>query len=152
MENKPAEEFSQEEEIFALPEESLPQEELPFQNEEDFSQEEKSIAFWILQKGIALSPQQSLRFLKAAENNQCTQEIIDALTVKILFDKNITTEQIGDLSYELPTISNEEIMSYLNQAIQTAKSRLELWREMPRDTNARFFYSNLKRVDWSQDE
>ena len=118
----------------------------------EFSQEEKEIAFWMLQNGFAVTPMQALRFMKAARENDCTDEVSNAFTIKILLDRGLATESFGNLENEIPIVTNEEIMGALNHAISTAKHRIEMWKEVPRDTNARFFYSNLKRVEWDKDE
>lgn len=118
----------------------------------EFSKEEKEIAFWLLQNGFAATPMQALRFMKSARENDCNQEVSDAFTIKILLDRGFETESFGDLSNEIPVVTNEDIMNALNRAIGTAKHRIEMWKEVPRDTNARFFYSNLRHVDWNKDE
>ena len=110
--------------------------------------EEKELAFWLVKNGWATSAPQGLRFVRSAAAGECTEEMMDALSMKVLFEKGLEPFAINDLSKGLPEVQDDEILNILKQALQDAEKMIEYWHVHPSDTNAKFFRMSLKDVDW----
>ena len=113
--------------------------------------EDKELAFWLVKNGWAESPQQGLRFVKAAAAGECTEEIMDSLSMKVLLEKGLEPLALDDLSQGLPEVHSDEAFGLLRKAISDGTKMLEHWHEHPTDTNARFFRVNLKKIQWDEE-
>ena len=113
--------------------------------------EEKEIAFWLLKHGWVESAQQGLRFARSAAAEECTEEMMDALSMKVLLEKGLDVSAFNDLTQGLPEVHAEDVMQLLKGAIGEATRMVEYWHDHPSDTNAKFFRINLKRVDWEEE-
>ena len=114
--------------------------------------DEKEIAFWLLKHGWVETAQQGLRFARSAAAEECTEEMMDALSMKVLLEKGFDATAWSDLTQGLPEVRSEEVMNLLKGALDEAKRMVEYWHDHPSDTNAKFFRINLKRVEWEEDE
>ncbi len=113
--------------------------------------DEKEIAFWLVKNGWAASAPQALRFVRAVAEEECTEEMMDALSMKVLLEKGSDLFALDDLSKGLPEVHGEEVLKLLKQAVGEATKMIEHWHEHPSDTNAKFFRMNLKNVDWEME-
>ena len=113
--------------------------------------DEKEIAFWLLKHGWVETPQQGLRFARSAAAGECTEEMMDALSMKVLLEKGLDVSAFNDLTQGLPEVHVEDIMKILDEAVEEAKRMIEYWHDHPSDTNAKFFRINLKRVEWEEE-
>lgn len=110
--------------------------------------DEKELAFWLVKNGWVESAPKALRFVHSAAAGECTEEMMDALSMKVLLEKGSDLFAINDLSKGLPEVHSDEVLALLNRAIADATKMIEHWHEHPSDTNAKFFRVNLKNVNW----
>ncbi len=113
--------------------------------------DEKELAFWLVKNGWVTSAPQGLRFVRAAEAGECTEEMMDALSMKVLLEKGSDFFALDDLSKGLPEVHSEEVLELLKKAMGDATKMIEHWHDHPSDTNAKFFRMNLKNVDWEME-
>ncbi len=113
--------------------------------------EEKELAFWLVKYGWAENPQQGLHFVRSAAAGDCTEEIMNALSMRVLMEKDVAPLALDDLAQGLPDAKEEEVMALLNKAIQDGTKMLEHWHEHPSDTNAKFFRANLRNIRWEEE-
>ena len=110
--------------------------------------EEKELAFWLLKNGWVATPKQGLRFVQSAMAGECTEEMMDSLSMKVLLDKGLDTLDFDDLTKGLPEVHSDEVMSVLKEALEKATGMIEYWHAHPGDTNARFFRLNMRNANW----
>ncbi len=113
--------------------------------------EEKELAFWLVKNGWVDSAPKALRFVRSAAAGECTEEMMDALSMKVLLEKGSDLFALDDLSKGLPEVRSDEVLELLNRAIGDATKMIERWHERPSDTNAKFFRVNLKNVNWDDE-
>ena len=113
--------------------------------------EEKELAFWLAKNGWVESAPQGLRFVRSAAAGECTEEMMDALAMKVLLEKGLDPLAIDDLSRGLPEVHGAEVLELLGHAIASATKMIEYWHEHPSDTNAKFFRVNMRNVDWDME-
>jgi len=113
--------------------------------------DEKELAFWLVKNGWVESAPKALRFVKSAEQGECTEEMMDALSMKVLLEKGSDLFALDDLSKGLPEVHSEEVLELLNRAIADATKMIEHWHAYPSDTNAKFFRVNLRNVNWDME-
>lgn len=110
--------------------------------------EEKELAFWLVKNGWAATAPQGLRFVRSATAGECTEEMMDALSMKVLLEKGLEPFAINDLSRGLPEAHEDEVLELLSKALQDAEKMIEYWHKHPSDTNAKFFRMSMKNADW----
>ena len=79
--------------------------------------EEKELAFWLVKNGWAATAPQGLRFVHSVTAGECSEEMMDALSMKVLLEKGLEPFVIDDLSKGLPEVQSDEVLALLSKAL-----------------------------------
>ena len=86
------------------------------------------LAVWLTQKKLAEDVPQALSFIDTIRSNECPSEILEH--IKKDLDMRIA---LGD------PITEEKVLSFLQEKLKTAEKLIVYWEDHPKDTNAIFF-------------
>lgn len=95
---------------------------------------EKQIAVWLLQRGYADSLDQGVRFARALEKKEYTEEMLETLGHNL------------DIYMSLGApVTQENLLPFLLDKYSMAVKLIKFWNENPKDTNAIFFFNECRK-------
>ena len=102
---------------------------------------EKRLAVWLKNHALADDIAQGLRYVRAVERGEGTEEMGYTLSCNI--DAALDIGQIGE------KISPEDALTFMKKKIDSARRLITFWEENPKDTNAIFFTKSYNAEDWT---
>ena len=95
----------------------------------------KELAIWLMQKEIAGSIEQGLRFIEAAEKDTYPEGLTEMLSKQ--FELTLT---LGS------PIPEDKALAYLKERMTMGERMIKFWKENPKDTNAIFFFKKCAEL------
>lgn len=101
---------------------------------------DKKIAVWLAQQGVGMTIEEGLEVLDSLDHKECTKAMYDR------YHDEACQWKAADNAAD-DGVSDEDVLTYLQEMISKAQANIDFWETHPRDINARFFARECRKYD-----